>query len=137
MGRGKPAFYKEVPKPCFILLSAEEVRPQNAYLLTDEIKEDGTTQKIAVSIEDLGKFNQGLEPNRILSEIMRVPLRNPATEKEIQQLHQWLNPQDFNKPASEQLFQHLSHKLGIHDPVIVRANHRISVLKRQKQNEVH
>jgi predicted ATP-binding protein involved in virulence len=119
------------------VLSAEEVHPQNAYLLTDEIKSDGTTQKIAVSIEDLGQFNQGLEPNRILSEIMRVPLRNQATETEIRQLHQLLNPQDFEKPAFEQLFQQLSHKLGIHDPVMVRANHRISVLKRQKQNEVH
>jgi predicted ATP-binding protein involved in virulence len=119
------------------VLAAEEVHPKNAYLLTDEIKSDGTTQKIAVSIEDLGKFNQGLEPNRILSEIMRVPLRNQATETEIQQLHQLLNPKDFEKPVFEQLFQQLSHKLGIHDPVMVRASHRISVLKRQKQNEVH
>jgi predicted ATP-binding protein involved in virulence len=119
------------------VLAAEEVHPQNAYLLTDEIKSDGTTQKIAVSIDDLGKFNQGLEPNRIFSEIMRVPLRNQATEIEIQQLHQLLNPKDFEKPVFEQLFQQLSHKLGIHDPVMVRANHRISVLKRQKQNEIH
>jgi hypothetical protein len=78
-----------------------------------------------------------LEPNRILSEIMHVPLRNQATETEIQQLHQLLNSKDFEKPAFEQLFQQLSHKLGIHDPVMVRASHRISVLKRQKQNEAH
>ncbi len=42
------------------VLAAEEILPQNAYLLTDEIQADGTIQKIAVSIDDLGKFNQGL-----------------------------------------------------------------------------
>jgi hypothetical protein len=68
---------------------------------------------------------------------MRVPLRNDATEKEIQQLQQGLNLKDFEKPAFQQLFQQLAHKLGIQDSVVVRANHRISVLKRQKQNKVH
>lgn len=112
------------------VISSERITPDNTFLLT---KDAETNKTIIISIEDLGKQTEGLEPNRILKEIMNVPLRNEETEKDIKELTSLLNPYDFDKPRAKEVFNELLKKLGTYDAFIVRATHRISVLERQKE----
>lgn len=111
------------------IIAAEHVTPENAFLLTEDAD---TKKKVVISIQDLGKQTEGLEPNRILKEIMNVPLRNKETETSIEDLSSLLNLDDFDKLETQKLYNDLLEQLGKQDPFIVRAAHRLSVLERQK-----
>ncbi len=111
------------------IIAAEHVTPENAFIITEDAE---TKKKVVVSVEDLGKQTEGLEPNRILKEIMNVSLRNKETETDIQKLTTLLNLDDCDKPETLKLFNDLSEQLGKQDSFIVRAAHRLSVLERQK-----
>ena len=115
------------------IIAAEHVTPENAFLLTEDAE---TKKKVVISIQDLGKQTEGLEPNRILKEIMNVPLRNKETEMHIEELSNLLNSDDFDKPETQKLYNDLSEQLGKQDPFIVRVAHRMSVLERQKNATV-
>ena len=55
-----------------IFLNVEKIIPKSTYLLTENK---------STSIEDLGLFINGVEPNRILQYVMSVPLRNTETQE--------------------------------------------------------
>ncbi len=74
----------------------------------------------------------GVEPNRILEEIMRVRLRDKIAEDKIIELSQLLNPVDFEKPATRQLMEELTYRFGTDDPFIKRAEHTLKILYRKK-----
>ncbi|HRK27291.1 MAG TPA: AAA family ATPase [Chitinophagales bacterium] len=107
-----------------MVLSSEKTRPQFTYLLTENK---------AVSIEDLGVFINGVEPNRILQYVMSVPLRNIETQQAINTITQSLKNKTFDTEEITKLIVQLTQKLGKQDPFIMLLQYELLLLKRKKQ----
>ncbi len=117
------------------------VKPESLFVLS--IDED--THKIQVT--NMAKAHQntkGLEPNRILSEIMGTPLRDYETQARIDALNELIREA---QPAPngtletiETDLEELTKDLGRQDGAIMRFNHEVMLLKRKKAalgHEIH
>jgi predicted ATP-binding protein involved in virulence len=112
-----------------LVISGYDILPEQVLILTQE---ENSNKKLAISLADLHAHNSGVEPNRILEEIMRVRLRDKAAEAKITELSQLLNPLDFEKPVTKQLMNELTHRFGTDDPFIKRAEHTFKILYKKK-----
>ncbi len=113
------------------------VKPESLFLLHIQEGENGRKVQI-LNMEKEGKHSKGVEPNRILKEIMEVEmLRDFETQKEIDKLTELLNIQDFEKTETTELIMQLTIDLGKQDPFIMKVNHQILMLNRQKEKLSH
>lgn len=105
------------------------VKPESLFLLH---LQDHKVQVLNMAKE--GKHSKGLEPNRILKEIMEVEmLRDYDTQQQIDELTKYLNINDFEKEKTQQLIEKLTNDLGRQDPFILKVNHQLLMLNRQKE----
>lgn len=141
--------YKDVSKKfnCQMIIATHSPQviasldPQSIYILerTDgkksELKlSDEHEQKKQIinvfNMQELNKKTKGLEPNRILMDIMGLStLRYIETEKKIGKLLKFLNVNDFLNPDATSLIKSLRNELGESDPFIIRLNFQLKILK--------
>jgi predicted ATP-binding protein involved in virulence len=107
------------------------VHPDSLFILHF----NGETRKIeAMNAGEAGKYSKGVEPNRILKEIMQVEeLRDFETKEDIKRLTNLLTREDFETPEALDLIEKLTVNLGRQDPFIMRLEHRLLMLRRQQQ----
>ena len=86
----------------------------------------------AINIGKSKKNTKGLDPNRILLEIMGTPLRDPETQAMIDTLMNFLNAKDYKKPEAIQLVNSLRTMLGTKDPFVMRMEHQLRTLSTQR-----
>jgi predicted ATP-binding protein involved in virulence len=128
------------PKVQFVITShspavISSLTPQHIRVL---IPDEKTGQKRVIDAGKEHKHTKGLEPNRILKEIMGTTLRDAETQEKMTTLNQLLKT-DYNNPKMLTLLTELTADLGKEDPFIMRMQHEIMMLKRKKQtlHEVH
>ena len=111
------------------------LKPEHIRLI---IKDNTTQQRIVVNAQEAHLHTKGLEPNRILKEIMDTPLRDVETQEKMKTLNQLLKTDDSN-PTIPILLAELTEDLGKEDTFIMRIQQEILMLKRKKQatHEVH
>ncbi len=106
------------------------VKPESLFLL----HADKEANKIeAVNMAKANKYTKGLEPNRILKEIMGTPLRDYETQQKIDEITTFfrIHPDDSDNPEIQKLINELTADLGRQDPFIIRLNHQLLMLKRK------
>lgn len=110
------------------------VPPESLFVLNV----DEETKKItAINMGKAGKHSQGLEPNRILKEVMQVDtLREYQTQVDIDRLTALLTLETFEGEEAQNLIEKLTDQLGQQDPFIIRLEHQLLVLNRKKQKPV-
>ena len=128
------------PKVQFIatshsLVVISSLKPEYIRLL---VKDETTQQKSVVNAQEAHKHTKGLEPNRILKEIMGTPLRDVDTQEKMTALNNLLKT-DYSNPKTLVLLAELTEDLGKEDPFIMRVQQEILMLKRKKQttHEIH
>lgn len=106
------------------------VPPEDIFILG----EFGENAKIIIrNLGDLNRQTQGLEPNRILKEIMGVAtLRDDSVIPLMNKITELLNEEDFDSEETQNTIQLLSAKVGEADPFMVRVRHQLKVLERRK-----
>lgn len=105
------------------------VKPESLFVLYPNEE----TQKIeAINMAKQDKQSKGLEPNRVLREIMGTPLRDYETQSKIDQVATSLREKNYEKPEIQALMEELKIDLGRQDPFIMRMNHQIMMFERQK-----
>lgn len=107
------------------------VNPKNLFILYF----DEETKKVKVmNMEKEQKYTKGVEPNRVLQEIMGYELRDEETQERIDEIVTTLrlNPEECNTPSFEEKLQNLIRDLGSQDPSIMRINNQIFLLNRKK-----
>ncbi|HIE01075.1 MAG TPA: hypothetical protein EYP59_12440 [Thiotrichaceae bacterium] len=116
----------------FIIAS---LKPENLFLFTLN-KETQTCE--VINAAKASKHTKGLEPNRIIREIMEAPLRDIDTQKRIDTLSERLRLSSFDvdKPEIQALINDLIADLGKQDPFIMRLNHQLMMIRR-KQNQLN
>ncbi len=106
------------------------VEPKSLFVLhvNDE------TRKIEViNMEKAGKHTKGLEPNRILREVMELDiLRDYDVQTKIDKLAKLLTINEFDKIETQKLAEELMETLGKEDSFIIRMEHQLLMLNRQK-----
>lgn len=107
------------------------VAPSNVYILSTT---EGMNEKVEIhNLKDMQQHSLGLEPNRVLKEIMGLDgLRLTDVEVKISRLSKLLNIDDYEKPEAIDLLNELISILGENDPFVIRANHRVLVFKRKR-----
>jgi predicted ATP-binding protein involved in virulence len=109
------------------------VAPESLFILTIDEK---NKKIVPFNVGKQGKHSKGLEPNRILREIMQVDmLRDFETQIDIEKLSNLLNINDFERKETEELADKLKAQLGEQDPFIIRLDHQLLILKRQKAKQ--
>jgi predicted ATP-binding protein involved in virulence len=109
------------------------VAPESLFILTIDEK---NKKIVPLNVGKQGKHSKGLEPNRILREIMQVDmLRDFETQIDIEKLSNLLNINDFEREETEELADKLKAQLGEQDPFIIRLDHQLLILKRQKAKQ--
>jgi predicted ATP-binding protein involved in virulence len=109
------------------------VRPDNLFILHFDEK----TRKIdVINAGKAGKYSKGVEPNRILKEIMQVEeLRDFETKEDIKRLTDLLTIEAFETSEAQDLIEKLTNNLGRQDSFIIRLEHRLLMLNRQQQQQ--
>lgn len=107
------------------------VAPKNIFLLYFD--DDERKVKI-MNMEKANKYTKGVEPNRILREIMGVQLRDEETQQRIDEIAIIIrqNPEKIENPDFEEKFENLIRDLGPQDPSIMGIRNQIFLLKRKK-----
>ena len=109
------------------------VRPESLFVLGI----DSETRRVtAHNMADEHKHTHGVEPNRILSEIMGTPLRDYETQQKINRLTEAikqteLDPSVSNLTNVEKMIAALADELGKQDAAIMRFNNELRLLKRK------
>lgn len=104
------------------------VNPENLFVLYHNEKD----KKIKVAnMQKAGKHTKGVEPNRILKQIMCAPLRDSETQKKIDYVARNLD-KDFEKKEMKNKINELFDALGQDDPFIIGLNHQLLLLNRKK-----
>lgn len=121
MATHSPHIMASVPPECLFVLHIEEV--------------EGKRRIRVVNAAKAGKHTQGLEPNRILKEVMQVEtLRDWQTQRDMERLTALLTPEQFDGTEAENLVEKLTGQLGRQDPFIIRLEHQLLMLRRKKGN---
>lgn len=110
--------------------------PENLFVL--HINEESKKVEV-INIGKAGKHTKGVEPNRILKNIMDTPLRDFETQKKIDYVARNIK-KEYDEKDMLELIQELHDTLGQDDPFIIRLNNQLLMLKRKKSkiiNETH
>lgn len=119
MATHSPHIMASVPPECLFMLHIDE--------------SEGKRKIRVVNAAEAGKHSQGLEPDRILKEIMQVKtLRDYETQRDIDELSRLLTLEDFESKRAEELTVKLTDRLGREDPFIIRLEHQLLMLRRKK-----
>lgn len=105
------------------------VKPESLFVLYPD------TETSKIEVMNMGKehlHTKGLEPNRVLKEIMGTPLRDYETQQKIEKVTENLTIENFENPEIQELIEELSRDLGRQDSFIMKVNHQIMMLKRKK-----
>lgn len=106
------------------------VEPKSLFVLHIN---DETRKVEVINMEKVGKHTKGLEPNRILREVMELDmLRDYEIQSKIDKLSKLLIINEFEKPNTQELIEELTDTLGKEDPFIIRMEHQLLMLNRQK-----
>jgi len=110
------------------------IPPDNLFVLS--VNEEKKTVD-CFNARDKGLHTRGNEPNDILHEVMKTPLRDTNTQKRIDELSERLAlyPKDCDKPEVQALIDDLIEDLGKLDPFIMRLNHQLMMIKRRKLSQ--
>ncbi len=95
--------------------------PENLFVL--HVNEKDKKLEV-INLKKAGKYSKGVEPNRILKEIMETPLRDFEIQKEIDYISENLD-ELYNDIIFLDKAQILAEKLGSHDPFIIRLQHQL------------
>lgn len=106
------------------------VPPESLFVL--KIDEERKRVNV-VNMADEAQKSLGLEPNRILEEIMGAPLREYTIQQKINRLTALLTPESYQGIEANGLMLELREMLGKQDPFIIRLDHRLLMLDRQAQ----
>ena len=114
-----PHIMASVPSECLFMLHIDE--------------SEGKRKIRVINAAKAGKHSQGLEPDRILKEIMQVKtLRDYETQRDIDELTRLLTLESFESERAEELADKLTTQLGREDPFIIRLEHQMLMLRRKK-----
>jgi len=102
--------------------------PENLFVL---FLNDKNGKLEVINMEKAGKFSKGVEPNRILKDIMGTPLRDYETQKEIDYISENLEDEYKNNDFINSINK-LTEKLGPQDPFIIRLNHQLLLKRKNK-----
>ena len=110
------------------------VKPEDLFLFA--LNQEAQACEI-INAAKASKHTKGLEPNRIIQEIMEVPLRDIDIQRRIDELSERLRlyPEDYDKPEMQALINDLIEDLGKQDPFVMRLNHQLMMIRR-KQNQL-
>jgi predicted ATP-binding protein involved in virulence len=104
------------------------VNPKNLFVLYF----DEETNKVRVmNMEKEQKYTKGVEPNRILAEIMGYKLRDEDTQNRIDEITLLFRESLINVEEIEKKIESLAQDLGLHDPAIMGFNNRLLLIKRK------
>jgi predicted ATP-binding protein involved in virulence len=107
------------------------VHPDSLFILNFN---EETRRIDVINAGKAGKYSKGVEPNRILREIMQVEeLRDFETKEDIKRLTDLLTIEGFETPEALDLIEKLTTNLGRQDPFIMRLDHRLLMLRRQAE----
>jgi len=114
------------------------VKPESLFVLYPNAE----TAKIEpINMAKAHKHTKGVEPNRILQEIMGMEdLRDPETRQRIDEIAELLrlHPEQVDLPENEAKIEKLRNDLGKGDPFIIRMNHQLLLIKRRNlSHEIH
>ncbi|GEM_PF-499094 len=115
------------------------VPPESVFVL----HLDEETKQIKVfNAANVGKFTKGVEPNRILQDIMEMEkLRDSETEQRIADIAELLrlHPEQIDSPENQEKIEKLREDLGNVDPFIIRLDHQLLLIKRRNlsSHEIH
>ena len=118
MATHSPHIMASVPPECLFMLHIDG--------------SEGKRKIRVINAAKAGKHSQGLEPDRILKEIMQVPLREYQTQQDIDELTRLLTLEAFESKRAEELAEKLTDQLGREDPFIIRLEHQMLMLRRKK-----
>jgi predicted ATP-binding protein involved in virulence len=119
MATHSPHIMASVPPECLFMLHIDE--------------SEGKRKIRVINAAKAGKHSQGLEPDRILKEIMQVPLREYQTQQDIDELTQLLTLEAFESAQAMELAEKLIDQLGKEDPFIILLDHELLMLRRKKR----
>ncbi len=119
MATHSPHIMASVPPECLFMLHIDE--------------SEGKRKIRVINAAKAGKHSQGLEPDRILKEIMQVPLREYQTQHDIDELTQLLTLEAFESERAEELADNLTAQLGREDPFIILLEHELLMLRRKQR----
>ena len=106
------------------------VNPKNLFVLYF----DDNNKVQIMNMEKAQKNTKGVEPNRILQEIMGFELRDEETQQRIDEIVTLLrvNPESRHNEEFSNKLQSLIRDLGIQDPSIMRIQHQLFLLDRKR-----
>ncbi len=109
------------------------VYPKSVFVLTIN---DETHKVVALNMADEHKYTYGVEPNRILSEIMGTPIRNFETQQRINAILGLIKSVEFDPSVSgvskvEKAIDLLAEDLGKQDASIMRFRNELRLLNRK------
>lgn len=102
--------------------------PTNLFVLYTNAE---TFEVEVANMAKSGKYTKGVEPNRILKEIMGSPLRDYETQREIDEIAEQLTER-YADPDFQERILNLTEQLGSQDPFVIRVNHQLLLLQRKK-----
>lgn len=111
------------------------VKPESLFVLYPN-PETGKIEPI--NMAKAHKHTKGVEPNRILQEIMGLDdLRDPETRQQIDEIAELLrlHPEQVDLPENQAKIEKLRDELGNGDPFIIRMEHQLLLIKRRKQSQ--
>lgn len=111
------------------------VRPESLFVLGIDTQ---TRRVTAHNMAAEHKHTHGVDPNRILSEIMGTPLRDYQTQQKINRINDAikqteLDPSVSNGSKVEKMIAALAEELGKQDAAIMRFNNELRLLKRKME----
>jgi len=115
------------------------VPPESLFVL---YLEEDTKQIKVFNAANVGKFTKGVEPNRILQEIMGMEeLRDSETQQQIDEVEELLlkhrqHPELLEGPEFQNKLDRLTRNLGPQDPSVMRINNQLFFLRRKKTTTV-
>jgi predicted ATP-dependent endonuclease of OLD family len=111
------------------------VKPENLFVLYPNAE----TGKIEpINMAKAHKHTKGVEPNRILQEVMGMEdLRDPETQQRIDEIAELLrvHPELVDLPENEAKIEKLRDDLGNGDPFIIRMEHQLLLIKRRRLSQ--
>lgn len=111
------------------------VKPESLFVLYPN-PETGKIEPI--NMAKAHRHTKGVEPNRILQEIMGLDdLRDPETRQQIDEIAELLrlHPEQVDLPENQAKIEKLRDELGNGDPFIIRMEHQLLLIKRKKQSQ--
>lgn len=109
------------------------VKPESLFLLAVN---DDTRKVEVINMAKADQPTKGLEPNRVLQEIMGLEsLRDVETQEKIDKLRALLTSEKFDSIEAKELIEELTLDLGRKDPFIMRLQNQLLFLERKRKKQ--